>query len=193
VPTELIGRDIAECCAAHLRKLAQLVLACFYALPLHLCPARAFTTEGMKALGYTFADVDAALGLPQGYTEIGRDHEFSVFDKLQVLSREIEPLDILEVERLADGKFYRVFPKRHAGTLETEGVMSRDGRDAIPSTGDRHLGRLQCSVVCCGESPVLRDRRNRGVCLPPKWGWPQVRASVKASVPTGYSGRSGCR
>src|SRR6185312_15819380 len=33
VPKELIGRDIAECCAHHLCKLAHLLLACFRAFP----------------------------------------------------------------------------------------------------------------------------------------------------------------
>jgi hypothetical protein len=71
------------------------------------------------------------------------------------------PFTATSVEEQYKGIY--LFPKRHAGTLETKGVMSRDGRDSITGTGDRHLGRLQRSVVCRGESPVLRERRNRGV------------------------------
>jgi len=100
IPEELVGKDIAVCCAEHLIKLAKLLAECAHDLPFHSCPARAFTEEGMVALGYTQEDVETALGLPQGYTDVGN---FPVAEKLRFLSREIEPLDIESIKRVADG------------------------------------------------------------------------------------------
>jgi hypothetical protein len=99
VPEELTGRDIAACCAAHLVKLASLLLECSRAFSFHSCPGRAFTEEGMAALGYGWQDVEAAIGLPPGYTDVG---DFPVAEKLRILSREIEPLDMASIERIAD-------------------------------------------------------------------------------------------
>lgn len=103
VPEELAGWDIGACCAAHLIKLARLLLECVRAFPFHSCPARAFTEEGMAALGYDWVDVEAAIGLPPGYTNVG---DFPAAEKLRILSREIEPLDTAAIERIADGKLH---------------------------------------------------------------------------------------
>ena len=102
VPKELAGRDVRACCAAHLRKLATLLVECAQTFPYHSCPGRAFTEEGMVALGYGWRDVDVALGLPPGYTEVGN---IPASEKLRILSREIKPLDLEAIERVAAGDF----------------------------------------------------------------------------------------
>ena len=100
VPDELAGRDIGACCAAHLVKLASLLLECVQAFPFHSCPARAMTEEGMAALGYEWPDIEAAVGLPSGYTEVVA---FPAAERLRILRREIEPLDVRSIERIAGG------------------------------------------------------------------------------------------
>jgi hypothetical protein len=100
VPPELTGVDIGAGCASHLMKLAQLLFVCARTFPFHSCPARAFTEKGMTELGYDWGDVETALGLPIGYTEAG---DFPAHEKLRILSRDIEPLDIGAIERLASG------------------------------------------------------------------------------------------
>lgn len=100
VPEGLIGRDVGACCATHLTKLANLLRECVRVFPFHSCPRRAFTEEGMIALEYDWRDVEAAIGLPPGYTEAD---DFSASEKLRILSREIEPLDIESIERIAVG------------------------------------------------------------------------------------------
>jgi hypothetical protein len=104
VPETLAERDIAECCAEHLKKLAVLLLKYYREFPFHACIANALTAEGMTALGFTFRDVEACLGLPQGYMDIGQD-KFSVSEKLHLLRGEIDAIDAANLERLADGKF----------------------------------------------------------------------------------------
>lgn len=103
VPEELVGRDIGACCAAHLVKLANLLLECVNAFPFHSCPGRAFTEEGMAALGYDWQDVEAAIGLPPGYTDV---EDFPAAEKLRILSREIEPLDTASIARIAAGQLH---------------------------------------------------------------------------------------
>jgi hypothetical protein len=104
VPETLAGRDISECCAEHLKKLAALLLKYYREFPFHACIANALTEEGMAALGFTFRDVEACLGLPEGYMDIGQD-KFSVTAKLHVLRGEVDAIDAANLERLADGKF----------------------------------------------------------------------------------------
>lgn len=98
VPPELVGTDISAGSATHLAKLAQLLLECSREFPFQSCPARALTVEGMAALGYGWVDVEVALGFPPGYTQVG---EFPAEDRLRYLSREVEPLDIEAIQRIA--------------------------------------------------------------------------------------------
>ncbi|WP_224407031.1 hypothetical protein [Afifella sp. IM 167] len=98
VPPELVGADIGASCATHLSKLGQLLLDCAQTFPFQSCPARAFTEEGMAVLGYDWGDVEAAMGLPKGYTQVGN---FPARERLRILSREIEPLDISSIMRIA--------------------------------------------------------------------------------------------
>lgn len=103
VPAELTGRDIGACCGAHLSKLAKLLLECVRVFPFHSCLDRAFTEEGMAALKYDWRDVETAIGLPPGYTEVVN---FPVAEKLRILRREIEPLDTDSIERIATGNLH---------------------------------------------------------------------------------------
>ena len=98
VPEDLAGRDISACCASHLAKLADLLLKCVRDFPFHSCPGRAFTEKGMAALGYSWRDVEAAIGLPPAYTDVV---DFPAAEKLRILSREIEPLDTASIKRIA--------------------------------------------------------------------------------------------
>jgi hypothetical protein len=105
VPSELIGRDIVDCCAEQLQKLAKLLLSYFRAYPFDACPFHAFTEEGMTALKYSLADAEKASGIPAGWTDIA---EIPNVEKLRLLRREIEPLDLATLGRLADGDFKKM-------------------------------------------------------------------------------------
>lgn len=104
VPEELVQRDIGDCCAGHLQKLAALVLKYCREFPFNACVASALTPEGMAALGFTFRDVEALLGLPPGYTDVGGS-KFSIADKLRILRSEVDSVDVPTLERLASGQF----------------------------------------------------------------------------------------
>lgn len=104
VPDELTGRDISECCAEHLAKLARLILDCYKTFPFESCPAKALTEEGMKALGYNIQDIEVALGFPLGY--ISQVDDVPTVEKLRLLHKEVDPLNAAELERLANGNFY---------------------------------------------------------------------------------------
>lgn len=102
VPDELVGSDIGACCAAHLAKLANLLLECVRAFPFQVCPARALTEEGMATLGYNWRDVEVAVRLPTGYTDVAG---IPRAEKVRILRAEIEPLDFESIERIASGDF----------------------------------------------------------------------------------------
>ena len=62
------------------------------------------TEEGMSALGFSFDDVETALGLPAGYTQVG---EFPVEVRLRLFRREFYVLEVGTIERIAKGEFER--------------------------------------------------------------------------------------
>ncbi|NSZ85224.1 hypothetical protein G6L97_13720 [Agrobacterium tumefaciens] len=103
LPEELSGRDIGSCCAVHIAKLATLLLECADAFPFQTCPRRAFTEDGMAELRYTWRDVETAIGLPREYTDVGG---IPASEKLRILSREIEPLDLASIQRIAAGQIF---------------------------------------------------------------------------------------
>jgi hypothetical protein len=105
MPGSLAERDLRECCAEHLSKLAGLMVECFERFPFHACPGHAYTEDGMKALGYSRTDAVVAAGFPPAWADAGASIPVGEF--LRILSREIEPLDVEELRRLANGDFRR--------------------------------------------------------------------------------------
>lgn len=99
VPAELQGANIAKACAEHVIKLANLLRDCSSTFPFASCAAKALTEQGMSAIGYSFRDVEALAGLPDNYAEV----DIPAKEKLRLLSRDIEPLDTDQLNRVADG------------------------------------------------------------------------------------------
>ena len=128
VPADLKGRDVRVCCAAHLAKLASLLLECERAFPFHCCPARAFSEEGKAALGYSWRDVEIAIGLPPGYTAAAK---IPTAEKLRILRREIEPLDTASIQRISQRDFRADgapldFPASHGTSLADDLVSTME-------------------------------------------------------------------
>lgn len=98
VPTELLNRDVADCCREHVAKLAALVLRCIDTFPHNCCPTLALTPEGVDVLGLALDDVDEALGLPRGYTAV---RPFSRDERICMLQRQVDGLDFAVLRRLA--------------------------------------------------------------------------------------------
>jgi hypothetical protein len=105
VPPALVGVDVGAACADHLVKLANLLQGVVQAFPFASCPANAVSPAGMEQLGFSLADVGEAIGLPAAYVEAGAD--IAVAEKLRILAREFEPLDVDTLARLARGEFQR--------------------------------------------------------------------------------------
>lgn len=105
VPTELLGRDIALSCAQHLAKIAEVVDRFRMAFPQESCMHSALTREGMERLGFSLDDVGYLLGLPEGYLEVGG--QIPLEEKLRVLRREFDPIDVEALGRLVDAHFRR--------------------------------------------------------------------------------------
>lgn len=97
LPPEVLGNDIRVSCAIHLVKLGTLLADLSKDMPYDACPWRAFSEEGMKVLGFEWSDVEAAVGLPPGWTNVDLPAEA----KFKYLRKEIEPLDICAIERIA--------------------------------------------------------------------------------------------
>ncbi len=97
LPPEVMGNDIRVSCAIHLVKLGTLLFDFFKDMPFDACPWRAFSEDGMKALDFEWSDVEAAVGLAPGWTNVDLPAE----EKFKHLRKEIEPLDICAIERIA--------------------------------------------------------------------------------------------
>ena len=124
VPAALVGRDVAAACGEHLAKLAGVVTELRSAFPHESCLHSALTAEGIRHLRYSLDDVGALLGLPPGYLDVGQD--IPIEQKLRVLRRELDPIDLDALERLAQGRF-----QREGKGLEFASLSGRDLTDDI--------------------------------------------------------------
>ncbi len=122
VPPGLKGREIVDCCAEHLQKLAALILNYYGEFPFHSCVANALTPKGMTALGYTYRDVEAYFGCPDGWTG-SVEENFSADEILRLWRREVTPIDPTQLERLSAGQF------QHNG--EQFSIPNRAGGDLL--------------------------------------------------------------
>lgn len=85
IPTNLIGRDVTNCCLEHIGKIASFVLDGASEFPFHACPKRGLGSfEGLEALQISLEDVELMLGFPSGYTDVPGD--FSPIDRLEFLT-----------------------------------------------------------------------------------------------------------
>jgi len=103
VPPTLLGRDVAGACAEHLVKITDLVDQFRASFPHESCIVCALTEEGMDKLGFSLDDLGVLLGLPPGYLDVG--HGIPVEEKLRMLRREFDPIDIDALHRLKRGGF----------------------------------------------------------------------------------------
>lgn len=119
LPPEVVGIDIRASCATHLMKVGNLLLDFFNKMPFSACPWRAFSEEGMKTLGFEWSDAEEAAGFPAGWTNVGSAVDPEV--KFKYLRKEIEPLDVSAIQRIASGDL-----RGSRGPLDFSG-MGRDG------------------------------------------------------------------
>lgn len=98
VPEQLIGRDVIECCQEHLGKLATIVLACAEAFPLHSCPRRAVTVEGLKDLCLELSDIVRMLGFPEDWVDVsGIPYE----ERVRLLQKQFDGVDFERIGAIA--------------------------------------------------------------------------------------------
>lgn len=105
VPPALMGHDVASACAEQLAKTAEFVNEFRAAFPHDSCIHAALTRAGMEKLGFSLDDVGSLLGLLSGHLDVG--HDIPVEEKLQMLRREFDPIDVDALERMARGCFRR--------------------------------------------------------------------------------------
>lgn len=154
VPACLVGRDIGDCCAEHLQKLATLVLNYYREYPFNACIAQALSVEGMAALEFTLADVEVLLGFPSGYVQ-GPAEKFPVAETLRILRGEVDGIDVADLERLAAGNFEAygeriTFPTGHgivdemARLIDTEtDAASKNPRVIFLKAALKRIGDLE--------------------------------------------------
>jgi hypothetical protein len=98
VPTELLHRDVAECCRQHLAKLATIVLGCSEEFPFATCPKKALTPTGVRSLGITIEDVEETLGVPRGCTAVPASSDAL---RLKELRRHVDGVNFRVLRRLS--------------------------------------------------------------------------------------------
>mgnify|MGYP001191713187 CR=1 FL=1 len=136
VPNVLIGQDVAKSCAAYLTKLAKLLQEFAAAFPYDCCITSALTPDGIRVLRYSLEDVCGVLGLPSGFLEAGED--IPLVDKLRLLAKEFDPIDMTVVETIAAGQFANsgetlTFSDTHGSDLTDDIAKLIETRDPIAS------------------------------------------------------------
>ena len=98
VPKQLVDHDVVECCREHLGKLASIVLAYADAFPLHSCPRRAVTVEGLKELGLELSDIEKMLGYPRDWTDVP---DVPRKERVRVLQGQFDGVDFRRIGAIA--------------------------------------------------------------------------------------------
>ena len=105
VPADLVGRDLAECCAEHPAKLARLILQFADDFPYHSCPQRALTVEGVEALGLNLRDVFISTGLPGNVFDAAPNDKEVQLGGMRTL---VDAVDFKAIEKLTKTKKRRM-------------------------------------------------------------------------------------
>jgi hypothetical protein len=100
VPTNLLNRDVGDCCLEHLAKLASAILRFANAFPYHSCPARALTTEGVLALGLDLDRLEESVGIPLEFSAVRPPMPIEA--RLRLLSRYVDSVDFEAIDRIAN-------------------------------------------------------------------------------------------
>lgn len=98
VPTQLLQRDVVDCCREHLSKLATIVLACADEFPFNSCPRRAVTPEGLRSLKLQLSDIGEILGFPEGYTDVENIPRQEIF---RILQDHFDGVDFEAIRKIA--------------------------------------------------------------------------------------------
>ena len=101
VPTQLLHRDVVECCREHLSKLATIILEFADAFPYHSCLCRAVTPEGLNALNLQLSDIEKILGFPNGWVTIAGIPQKELF---RILRGHFNGVDFEEIKRITQYK-----------------------------------------------------------------------------------------
>ena len=134
VPTELLHRDVAECCREHLAKLATIVLECSEEFPFATCPRRALTPSGIRSLGITIEDIEETLGFPRGCTAIPASSDAL---RLKELRRHVDGVNFRVLRRL-----YRMRSLRIEEAVDASGSRDAFG-DFLTASIVEHLETRQ--------------------------------------------------
>lgn len=105
VPAELVGVSLDRACADQFVKLARFVDDFRKRFPYESCLHEAFTADGIGRLGFTLADAAVLIGLPDGFLDVGSD--ITMEEKLRILRREVDPIDVATLFRLTEGQLLR--------------------------------------------------------------------------------------
>jgi hypothetical protein len=119
VPSSLLQRDISDCCREHVAKLAKVILGCATEFPYHVCPRRALTPEGIAALHIQLGDVEEALGLPRGWTDIGSPD--TTEERIKYLAAHVDEVNFSAISKLARWKPRR---SKHFSKTLSDGILT---------------------------------------------------------------------
>lgn len=84
---EVPSGDVITLSEAYFRRLLEILQECYTDYWAYIDPRAIFTVEGLRILGWTVEDVEAAVGFPRGWPDIPWPEEEKVSARLHVLSR----------------------------------------------------------------------------------------------------------
>ena len=75
-----------------------MVLAYADAFPLHSCPRRAVTVDGLKELCLELPDIEKMLGFPSGWTDV---QDIPYKDRVRILQEQFDGVDFQRIGAIA--------------------------------------------------------------------------------------------
>lgn len=77
-------------------EVLRVVESCYRDFWVYTDPRAIFTEDGLKLLGWVIEDIEEAVGLPRGYTDIPYDNKDKNLQRLRLLAREFQGDEMME-------------------------------------------------------------------------------------------------
>lgn len=88
--------EVTKLAEEYFVEVLKVVENCYRDFWVYADPRAIFTEEGLELLGWVIEDIEEAVGLPRGYTDIPYHEEDKNFQRLRLLAREFQGDEMME-------------------------------------------------------------------------------------------------
>jgi hypothetical protein len=88
--------DVMKLSKEYFVLILRLVESCYRHYRIYVDPRMLFTSDGLNALGWTIEDLEEAVGIPRGWTDVPYEGDDKEYQRLRLLSRQFQGDEVME-------------------------------------------------------------------------------------------------